>query len=402
MPKARLPYHFAKIFTDEIWRFYIDYYRQSTKEGTQKGSLLFDVEEPGYMAAMMKAHQLMNETLSEKLTPNLILRLYKAALEGVSKTNLTDFDRFDRFRSDSVSGFWLKMNTSDENEGNVSNEGLREFLEEMIANNNENKFEIWDDSNKDILEKALLSYKESANKQQGLEDALSFLEDKIKNRKCKFVSPNMTHQTIEKKINQYIHQYESKLKKLSDNEEKLEVIIELIQKIERLHPFIDGNCRTLVMLVLNRELIRNGFMPTMQWNPNRFDFFSREQLRTEIINGWEYSKKYQSEIANLNSYKVLYEYVDKLYQLSDKSLFHKQETATKARNLDKLLGELKTKSPKEGSDFIQENWTKFKSSRGVITRIFRLETTTEGLLKNLMNDVQEVPVTKPSIGLHLQ
>ncbi|WP_019217498.1 hypothetical protein [Legionella tunisiensis] len=158
MPKLSMNYEYAKVFSDEIWRFYIDYYRQITTDGKQKGAQLFDVEEPGYMAAMLKAHRLLNDTLHKKLTPQLIVQLYRAALEGVSKTNLEEFDRFDRFRSNDFSGFWLKLNTSDGNEGNVSREGLREFLQEVIANKNENKFEILSNDRVDVLEEALLQY----------------------------------------------------------------------------------------------------------------------------------------------------------------------------------------------------------------------------------------------------
>lgn len=400
MPKSSANYEYTKVFSDEIWRFYIDYYRQVTTAGKQKGSQLFDVEEPGYMAAMLKAHRLLNDTLHKKLTPQLILQLYRAALEGVSKTNLEEFDRFDRFRSNDVSGFWLKLNTSDGDEGNVSREGLREFLQEIIANKNENKFNILSNGSVDVLEKALAQYEKNLDKKQGLEEALDFLEDKIKNTKCKFISPSMTHKVIEENINRYLLQYEEKLKRVSSDQKKLNVIIELVQKMERLHPFIDGNCRTLVMLVLNRELIRNDFKPTMLWNPNRFDFFAIAQLRQDIMDGWIITEKHQSGIANLNAYKTLYEYMNKLYTAADKSVFHKDETAKKAERLEKLLQDLKAKSPHEGIDLIQTNLRTFKGSRGLTTRLFGLETTTEDLLKNLMSDLENMPSANITIDVN--
>ncbi|HHF7348465.1 TPA: Fic family protein [Legionella feeleii] len=400
MPRASANYEYAKIFADEIWRFYIDYYRQVTKDGKQKGSLLFDVEEPGYMAAMLKAHQLLNDTLHKKLTPQVILQLYRAALEGVSKTNLEEFDRFDRFRSNDLSGFWLKLNTTDGDEANVSREGLREFLQEVLANGNENRFEILSNNSVDVLKEALSQYEKKLDKKQALEEILDFLEDKIKNTKCKFVSPGMTHKVIEEKITCYLLQYEKKLRHVSSDQNKLDAIIELVQKIERLHPFIDGNCRTLVMLVLNRELIRNGFKPTMLWNPNRFDFFASEELRQDIIDGWVLTKKYQSEIANLNTYKTVYEYAYKLYTEAHKSVFHKDAITKKAESLEKLLQDLKAKSPQEGIELIQTNLRTFKSSRGLTTRLFGLDTTTQNLLKTLMNDLENMPSTSITIDMN--
>ncbi|CEK09336.1 Fic family protein [Legionella hackeliae] len=382
MPKIRENYEYARVLPKEIWRFYMDYYRQVTKEGQQHESLLFDIDEPGYMAAMLKAHQLLNITLHEPLSPKLILQLYKAALEGVSKTNLTELDRFDRFRSNDVSGFWLKLNTVDTDEANVSREGLRQFLEEIIANNNENHYEILSHGT-DVLQDVLKRYKGAANPKQGLEDALDFLETTIKNTPCKFLSPRMTHKEIAEKINHYILQYEIKLKSVAGDENKIDCIINLIQKIERLHPFIDGNCRTLVMLVLNRELIRNGFKPTMLWNPNRFDFFSTEQLREDILKGWTQAEKYQSEVANLMPYQKLYNQVDTLYIDARKSLFHKSSIETKARDLEKLLETLKTTAPQDSIELIRTSMTKLKIGRGV--------DSTENLLKALLSDIEKMP-----------
>lgn len=65
------------------------------------------------------------------------------------------------------------------------------------------------------------------------------------------------------------------------------------------------------MLILNRELIRNGLPPSMLENPNRFDLFSIDELREEIKKGWEQAEKYQSKIANLPEFKALYEQVNK-------------------------------------------------------------------------------------------
>ncbi|WP_156812553.1 hypothetical protein [Legionella tunisiensis] len=154
------------------------------------------------------------------------------------------------------------------------------------------------------------------------------------------------------------------------------------------------------MLVLNRELIRNGFKPTMLWNPNRFDFFAIEQLRQDIIDGWIITNKYQSGIAILNAYKTLHEYVDKLYAAADKSVFHKDKIIEKAGRLEKLLQDIKAKSPHEGLELIQTNLRTFKSSRGLTTRLFGLETTTENLLKDLMNALEHMPLSSITIDVN--
>lgn len=111
-------------------------------------------------------------------------------------------------------------------------------------------------------------------------------------------------------------------------------------------------------------------------------------------------EKYQSEIANLNTYKTVYEYADKLYTEAHKSVFHKDAITKKAESLEKLLQDLKAKSPQEGIELIQTNLRTFKSSRGLTTRLFGLDTTTQNLLKTLMNDLENMPSTSITIDMN--
>ena len=66
---------------------------------------------------------------------------------------------------------------------------------------------------------------------------------------------------------------------------RLENIVTMIQKLERLHPFSDGNCRTFCMLLLNRELIRNKLPPCLLTNPNDFDGLSQSEMINEVLAG---------------------------------------------------------------------------------------------------------------------
>jgi hypothetical protein len=76
--------------------------------------------------------------------------------------------------------------------------------------------------------------------------------------------------------------------KLSDSAtsaEKLKNLLKFIQRLERRHPFKDGNCRLFCMLLLNLELIRMGQYPTIQNNPNYFDWMPIDALVNEVIQG---------------------------------------------------------------------------------------------------------------------
>jgi len=90
---------------------------------------------------------------------------------------------------------------------------------------------------------------------------------------------------IEKEIKRILNNYHQNILFSTHEEARLYSIIELIIQLERLHPFGDANCRTICILLLNRELIKNGFSPVILHNPNRFDGYSRDELRNEIVDG---------------------------------------------------------------------------------------------------------------------
>lgn len=69
--------------------------------------------------------------------------------------------------------------------------------------------------------------------------------------------------------------------------DKLIVIVKTIQSLEQLHPFIDANCRTFCMLLLNKLLVENGFPLAILPDPNRFDLYSVHELLIDVIAGME-------------------------------------------------------------------------------------------------------------------
>lgn len=41
-----------------------------------------------------------------------------------------------------------------------------------------------------------------------------------------------------------------------------------------MHPYLDFNCRTFAVFLLNKELIRNNLFPSIMADPNDFDFMT--------------------------------------------------------------------------------------------------------------------------------
>ena len=74
-----------------------------------------------------------------------------------------------------------------------------------------------------------------------------------------------------------------------NDEAKLCVIVSHIQRLERIHPFIDGNGRTSYIL-MQRLLIQNGFLPTIMELPNHLDGFDLDSVVAEVKQGMLYTQ----------------------------------------------------------------------------------------------------------------
>lgn len=88
--------------------------------------------------------------------------------------------------------------------------------------------------------------------------------------------------TLAKHMDHFIDDYEKKMPQCKTEDERLENIVDLCQKLERLHPFPDGNARSFAILTLNHLLVRNGMPLTMLSDPNILDGWSRAQVVAQV------------------------------------------------------------------------------------------------------------------------
>ena len=77
-------------------------------------------------------------------------------------------------------------------------------------------------------------------------------------------------------------------------EDKLYFIVDMIKKIERLHPFVDGNIRVFVTILLNHLLMLNDFYPVIFEEPSIFDAYTTQEIIEEIVKGQELVKQLHS------------------------------------------------------------------------------------------------------------
>ena len=76
-----------------------------------------------------------------------------------------------------------------------------------------------------------------------------------------------------------------------DDHEKLIAIARLIRDMELLHPFPDGNCRTLATVMLNHLLMYLDMPPSILFDPNLDAQYSLEEFASEIHKGIESTKR---------------------------------------------------------------------------------------------------------------
>ena len=95
------------------------------------------------------------------------------------------------------------------------------------------------------------------------------------------------NEQIDEAISAAINCYYTEISHAHDENSKLYTICRLIATLERIHPFGDGNCRTICVILLNMLLIENGFSFAILNDPNVFDGYSIQELVNEVIRGME-------------------------------------------------------------------------------------------------------------------
>lgn len=107
-------------------------------------------------------------------------------------------------------------------------------------------------------------------------DYVEKLYQLFKDKDLVFFAPET--KDIQNRVQFLVDSYNKHIKSAVTQDEKLEVIVDHIYKLEHLHPFPDANIRTLVIGLLTRLLVQNGFPPATLYNPNFFDGYSKKEL----------------------------------------------------------------------------------------------------------------------------
>lgn len=222
----------------DSWLFLID------GKGHGDGPWVFDKEEPGYLAGMAQGMNFALKNYQQKLSVEFFEELRKTTTAPVKKQNDTEF-------REKIGGNATRYNLI--LSSNATKEGIEE-LKNKLAHDPLRKIV----NNRDGV--------------PGLERA--------------YVERDILYPRVQK----IIDDYENSPKIIKD-------IARLCQDLDQLHPFNDGNVRTFVEILSQKELLRNGYKPVILYDPNRFDAFSLNQVVVEILDG---QREFSRHLINIS------------------------------------------------------------------------------------------------------
>ncbi|VEG92290.1 Fic family protein [Legionella spiritensis] len=143
-------------------------------------------------------------------------------------------------------------------------------------------------------------------------------------KQCFHACSVITTEALDSTIEVIITNYKSKISAGRNNPiDLLKSIIILCKQLELVHPFSDCNGRVFCNLILNRQLILNGFSPVLLDNPNRLEGWSINESLYEVIRGMNNFKQLKNERKYKDSkttleLMTLYPYpISKLCDLSE-------------------------------------------------------------------------------------
>lgn len=133
------------------------------------------------------------------------------------------------------------------------------------------------------------SYEE---KQYFFKEIVSKSTTKEKIKHDGFIRPSiklhsMAQEFIRAAVAKLITNYFASLSTAKTDEDKVRVIIRFIQDLDQLHPFVDGNIRTFVILLMNKLLIDNKLKPCALLDANCLDALGLDELVIKIKEGQE-------------------------------------------------------------------------------------------------------------------
>lgn len=261
----------------ELYRLIVE----GDKLQKENGWVEYEKRQPGCLESFFSGLALAITDIEHlQLDIQTIRNLHKACTQGIKGNNETTPGEF---RASNIEmSFEINMDSATE-------EGILELLDMIEAEKDFPFYQspgLYKNSEWGIAndQKLFFHTLEENRKKHNVNDNKEFAKkifQDIKNgSQYVYVAPFMVD-PFTKKLEKVIEDYNEQISTAEDNK-KLEIIIDLVYKLEHLHPFNDANIRTFAILLLTRLLIQHGFPPPTFKDPNIFDAYSKKELLKEI------------------------------------------------------------------------------------------------------------------------
>jgi hypothetical protein len=307
---------------NRLYRLFIDQKRWTDPRG---GLFLtrqtFDYKEPGYLNAMKKAFidimsypkgSLLNPRI---LTPELIIKIHSLAVKGVKSNS---FDSQKKIISTSLlrEGFRTPGDRSGESFGlnwgheaivygvtsgaTVSKEGVTELVGKFQDSrytyklidpgltaeeiDRSDSFHVFDAiANKREFINFILTPTSKHYSKKPKKESQSEQTEEIQPPTRICLRPVARGASLKPQVQTILHVFHRSLKTSEDD--KYLAVARLVQDLDQIHPFYDGNIRVFGILLLNRLLIDFDLSPTCLPDPNCLDALSLQEIVDQIRRG---------------------------------------------------------------------------------------------------------------------
>ena len=246
---------------DALWKMCID--QKDIKSGPYVYDFRGQKGEPGYLCAAQSAFMYVMDNLHRPLSVDFIQEVRKHATHQVrlmeGSIGGDTFMCFGRMPSGGGTG----DTGHPEQRQHIEKEDLAEILEYGFAD--------------------LFTYEKGPDtKLVYLSSGIDHFQELINGSYGEGTKKKEYAGTVEEALQSIIDEYNTRIKNAKTDEDKLYAIARFGKMLDTLHPFSDGNMRTVV-LITNKLLVENGFSPTIMPDPNNIDLKNSHWIVEHLI-----------------------------------------------------------------------------------------------------------------------
>lgn len=253
------------------------------------GPLSFENEQ-GYLRGMLQGFAFMLSTLGQPLTGALLRDLHDAAVRGVLRVTGEPFG-LGYIRRPWSYGFIRNVDGKLPMLPAITQEGWREIFEERLIYY---RYRRWVDPCARHLWSAAPREQHLVRIKRLRKSSGERLEPTWRCRK----GPELQAE-VDARLEEALRSFrEASASATGDPAAQLTAMARLCRKLELLHVFPDGNCRTMCFLLLPKLLLEAGFPPVILGTPHIFDgYYGSREMVALIVHGFKNFRRLRDAYA---------------------------------------------------------------------------------------------------------